>query len=218
MRDARGAALAAVDEDRLLDAEDPNTAHPEDARRWLAVYTELLAYKEGVLHRVRLARGQLSGGAAIEIESTDLALLESERDRFRRRLDFWRRKVRELGGGIDFDPEVRLIRHGGRAIQLTRREGQLLAFLLENPGRSFRPHQLAEEAWQASGLSSEQVRNYVVRLRRKLAVTDLPCTLVSNPGTGYCLKWSDPAPEDCAQEVSAPLTRSAARAPRVSAL
>ena len=43
MREARDAALAAVDEDRLLDGEDPDTPHAEDERRWLAVYTELLA-------------------------------------------------------------------------------------------------------------------------------------------------------------------------------
>jgi hypothetical protein len=34
------------------------------------------------------------------------------------------------------------------------------------------------------------VRNYVVRLRRKLGGADLPFTLLSEPGTGYSLKWS----------------------------
>lgn len=189
MKEPRSAALAAADEERLLEGEDPTTSHAEDARRWLTVYTELLAQKEAILQRINRAAAQLSSEAGTEIESTDLVLLRAERDRFRRRLEFWRHRVRDLGGGIDFDRKVRLIRHNGQLIQLSRREGELLAFLLEHPGRSFRPQEVTAHAWQATNLSSEQVRNYVVRLRRKLARADLPCTLISEPGRGYSLKW-----------------------------
>jgi DNA-binding response OmpR family regulator len=183
-------AQAAVDQERLLEGENPQTQHPEDARRWLAVYSELFAYKEGVIARTHRAVEQLAPEAAAEIERTDLPILFEERDRFRRRLHYWQQRVRQLGGGIDFDHEVRIIRHGGRSIRLSRREAELLTYLLEHPGQSFAPRELASRAWLSPGLSSEQVRNYVVRLRRKLSGTDLPFTLVSEPGTGYCLKWS----------------------------
>jgi DNA-binding response OmpR family regulator len=188
--EVRKIAQAAVDHERLLEGENPDTQHPEDARRWLAVYSELLAYKEGVIARTQHAVQQLAPESAAEIEQTDIPILSEERDRFRRRLHYWQRRVRDLGGGIDFDYEVRVIRHGGRAIRLSRREAELLTFLLEHPGQSFAPRKLASQAWLAPSLSSEQVRNYVVRLRRKLGGADLPFTLLSEPGTGYSLKWS----------------------------
>jgi DNA-binding response OmpR family regulator len=154
------------------------------------VYGELLAYKESVLERSLQAVQQYAPESAAEIEQTDVPILGEERDRFRRRLDYWQGRVRELGGGLDYDPGVRTIRHRGQAVRLSRREAELLSFLLEHPGQRFAPRELAARAWLAPNLSSEQVRNYVVRLRRKLSGADLPCTLVSEPGTGYSLKWS----------------------------
>jgi DNA-binding response OmpR family regulator len=186
----REAAMAAVDQDRLLEGENPDTTHSEDARRWLVVYGELLAYKESVLERTLHAVERYAPEAAAELEHTDVPILREERDRFRRRLDYWQVRVRELGGGLDYDPGVRTIRHQGQAIRLSRREAELLSFLLEHPGQRFGPRDLAARAWLAPNLSSEQVRNYVVRLRRKLSGADLPCTLVSEPGSGYSLKWS----------------------------
>ena len=184
-------AAAALDRERLLEGENPETEHVEDARRWLAVYSELLAYKEGVMTRTRRALGALAPESAEEIEQTDLPILAEELERFRRRLRFWQRKVREMGGGIDFDPGGRVIRHGGREVRLSRREGELLAFLLEHPGQSFAPRELASRAWLAPALSPEQVRNYVVRLRRKLSGAAVPCILLSEPGSGYSLKWAE---------------------------
>src|ERR1700736_5949685 len=120
MDDPRDVAQAAVDHDRLLEGEDPGTAHAEDARRWLVVYGELLAYKESVLERTLRAVEEYAHEAASEIAQTDLPILGEERDRFRRRLNYWQGRVRELGGGLDFDPAVRTIRHRGQAIRLTR--------------------------------------------------------------------------------------------------
>jgi DNA-binding response OmpR family regulator len=190
MDDPREIAQAAVDQDRLLEGEDPGTTHPEDARRWLVVYGELLAYKESVLERTLQALEQYAPEAASEIAQTDLPILREERDRFRRRLDYWQWRVRELGGGLDFDPTVRTIRHREQEIRLSKREAELLRFLLEHPGQRFGPRELAAKAWLSPTLSSEQVRNYVVRLRRKLSGEGVPCTLVSEPGAGYSLKWS----------------------------
>jgi DNA-binding response OmpR family regulator len=190
MDDLRKVAQAAVDQDRLLEGEDPGTTHAEDARRWLVVYGELLAYKESVLERTLETVDRAAPEAATEIAQTDLPIVSEERDRFRRRLDYWQERVRELGGGLDFDPALRTIRHSEQAIRLSRREAELLRFLLEHPGQRFAPRELAARAWLAPKLSSEQVRNYVVRLRRKLSGASVPCTLVSEPGAGYSLKWS----------------------------
>jgi DNA-binding response OmpR family regulator len=183
------AALAVVDSDRLIEGENPDTRHADDARRWLVVYTELVAYKESVLLRSRQAVEVLSPESGREIRDTDIPLLERERDRFVGRLEFWRRRARELGSGVGFDQGTRLIKHGGGSVRLTRREAELFAFLLSHPEATFSAQDLTAEAWQAPGLPPQQVRNYVVRLRRKLAAARLPCAVISDPGAGYTVKW-----------------------------
>jgi Transcriptional regulatory protein, C terminal len=105
-----------------------------------------------------------------------------------RTIPFWRRRVRDLGGGIDFDSELRIIWHDEGAIRLSRREAELLTFLLQHRGRSFSPRELAAQAWRTPHLSAAQVRNYVVRLRRKLHGAELPRTLICCRSTsgGQC--------------------------------
>lgn len=179
----------AADPDRLIEGEDPGTHHADDARRWLVVYTELVGYKESVLLRTRQAAEVLSVESADEIRRTDLPLLEKERDRFVRRLEFWRSRVSELGSGVDFDEAARLISHEGGSVRLTRRETELFAFLLTHPGETFNAPKLTTHAWQAPELSAEQVRNYIVRLRRKLATAQLPCGVITVHSVGYTLKW-----------------------------
>jgi DNA-binding response OmpR family regulator len=182
------AALAAIDQERLIEGENPETTHVEDAQRWLVVYSELLAFKESILARTNSAVVGLHPESGQEIRNTDVAVLESERDRFRLRLEYWRRRVRELGGGVGFDEVTRLIDYRGGVIRLTRREAELFSYLLTHPRCSFRPDELAADAWRTPALSAPQVRNYVVRLRRKLAEAQLPYDLISDPGVGYSLK------------------------------
>jgi DNA-binding response OmpR family regulator len=182
------AAMAGIDPERLIEGENPETTHVEDARRWVVVYSELLAFKESLLARTNSAVVALHPDSGQEIRRTDVAVLESERDRFRRHLEYWRRRLSELGGGVGFDEVTRLIDYRGGVIRLTRREAELFSYLLTHPGCSFRPEELAAEAWRTPGLSAPQVRNYVVRLRRKLAEAQLPYDLISDPGVGYSLK------------------------------
>jgi DNA-binding response OmpR family regulator len=186
------AAMAAIDPKRLIEGENPETMHVEDARHWLVVYSELLAFKESVLARTDSAVVGLHPESSREIRTTDVKVLQSERDRFRRHLEYWRRRLRELGGGVGFDEVTRLIDYRGGVIRLTRREAELFSYLLTRPGTSFRPDELAAEAWRNPALSAPQVRNYVVRLRRKLAEAQLPYDLISDPGVGYSLKRREP--------------------------
>ena len=182
-------AAAAVDPDRLIEGEDPHTTHAEDAQRWLVIYSELLAYKEMLLTRTQEAAALMHPETISEIERTDLQIVRRERDRTHARVEFWRRRLRELGGTAGFDERTRLIQHSGGSVRLSRREAELFAFLLTHPDGSFRPQELAAEAWGTPRLSAPQVRNYVVRLRRKLTATQFPCDLISDPGVGYRLKW-----------------------------
>jgi DNA-binding response OmpR family regulator len=189
--DLTEAAGAAVDPERLIEGEDPETTHVEDARRWVVVYCELLAYKESLLARTHRAARGLHPESGQEIRRTDIVVLESERDRFRRHLEYWRRRLSDLGGDVGFDAAARLIDYRGGVVRLTRREAELFSYLLTHPGSRFRPKELAAEAWRTPTLSAPQVRNYVVRLRRKLAQAELPYDLISDPGVGYSLKWRE---------------------------
>lgn len=187
------AAKAAVDPDRLIEGENPETKHPEDARHWVAIYHELLSFKEGVLARVYQVMATMSEAARTEVARTDQPVLETELDRLRRRLEFWRRRHWELGG-LDFDAERQRIAYRDRTVSLTRRESELLALLLAHPNQPFRSHELLRIAWHDPHLATDQVRGYVVRLRRKMASLDLPCRLQNDSGKGYSVVFDPPPP------------------------
>ena len=151
--------------------EDLGTDRAADAARWVRIYSELVA-----LHEDRLA----SAGARKAAE------IDQVLDLLRGRLDEWRRRHLALAG-MDFDPYARLLTIAGHAIPLTRREAQLLDFMLERPGQFFTSEVLIREAWEDPRLAPEQVRTYVVRLRRKLSQSHAPARLENKPRLGYAL-------------------------------
>jgi hypothetical protein len=92
------ASAAAVDPDRLLEGEDPTTRYVEDAAHWITVYSELVLFKERLVDTAAEAlRNMTEMHARDEVSSTDLVVLTAERDRLRRRLDYWKERQRELG-------------------------------------------------------------------------------------------------------------------------
>lgn len=148
----------------LLTGEDPETERPQEAARWVRIYSELVD-----LHEERRNRG----------DEPVLRLL-------RERLEEWRARLLVLAG-IDFDPYARVLTVAGRTIHMTRREAQLLDWLLDHPGRFFTSRALIDEAWQDAKLAPEQVRTYVVRLRRKLEEVKAPARLITRSRLGYAL-------------------------------
>jgi len=92
------AALDAVEPDRLLPGEKPDSTHPEDAVHWASVYHELIGFKDRAIDRIALEAVSMSDAARIEVESTDLVVMRAERDRFRRRADHWARRYQALTG------------------------------------------------------------------------------------------------------------------------
>jgi hypothetical protein len=94
------AADAAIDPDRLLPGEDPDSELLDDAEHWEAVYTELLAAKARILNttleQIEEAKHRI---AQRELE-TDQTLLLAEIERFQRRLRHWHEREIELRGGL----------------------------------------------------------------------------------------------------------------------
>ena|SRR5438105_10892443 len=95
--EARKAAVKAGDSDRLLPGENPESTHPDDARHWVEVYRELLAYKDRLLAVTQATLSEVPDEPARrEVAETDQTLIAAERERFARRLAFWDRRLVEL--------------------------------------------------------------------------------------------------------------------------
>lgn len=173
----------------LMEGENPETTHAEDARHWVSIYTQMLEFKERVLERVTEASADLPRPARRKVEAEDLTMLEGERLKVETRLRFWRDRHWQLAG-IDIDYNSRTIVFDGTAIDLTHRELQLLEILLRNPNRYVSSGEVLVEAWKDGSLAPEQVRSYVTRLRRKLTDAGLPCRLETRSRRGYRLVFA----------------------------
>jgi DNA-binding response OmpR family regulator len=149
----------------------------------MAVYSDLIRFKNGLLDRVRRELPKLHPNAQLAA-AADLAIIEKQMEGYQQRLELWAQRLWELHG-LALDPEQSTIQYGGREVRLTGREFQLLQFLLDRPQRSFTALQLASRAWSDPGLSPDEIRNYVRRLRKLLSDLEVPADLINRPGRGY---------------------------------
>lgn len=172
----------------LIPGELPTSDDPEDARQWVTIYRELVSFADRTLKRLRqdaTKDGTTPNGSS----DADERWMETHLRRLQSRLEFWEQRFWELAG-LDLDIRRRVLSHGGQRLRLTRRESELLAFLAQRPGQFYSAPQLVSLAWGAPALSAEQLRTYVVRLRRHLAATRVPARLVSEPRRGYGLVFT----------------------------
>ena len=170
---------------RPLEGEDIATKRWEDARHWMSIYSDLLEFKRGILGRMQR---DLSGlhPTAQKAAAVDLQIIEAQMLGYQERLDLWFTRIWELQG-LQLDATDRMVRHRGRTVTLTKREFQLLQFLLEHPHRYFTTAQILGQAWADPALFPEEVRNYVGRLRKILRELEIPVDLLNKPGRGYSL-------------------------------
>jgi DNA-binding response OmpR family regulator len=172
-----------------LAGEDLATTHWEDARHWMSVYADLIQFKIGLLDRVQRELPKLKP-AAQRAAAQDVGIIEDQMEGYRVRLDLWYQRVWELQG-LWLDPDGLIIRYRGREGSLTGREFQLLKFLLAHPHRFYTANQILGQAWADPALFPEEVRNYVMRVRKILTQLDVPVDLVNRPGRGYSLQFRD---------------------------
>jgi len=171
----------------LIPGEVPQTTDPEDARQWVTIYQELVAFAQRTVYKLR--SDGLTPWLESRINDADRRAMELHLRRVQERLDYWQQRLWQLAG-LDLDVRRRILTHGGRRLKLTRRETELLAYLAERPSQFFPASHLVRQAWGAPELSEEQLRTYVVRLRRHLATARVPARLVSEPRRGYGLVFS----------------------------
>jgi DNA-binding response OmpR family regulator len=154
-----------------LPGEDLNTSALPEVAGWIAIYEEMTTVLRSVIAR---ANGSIEARGL----SRDLGWLEE-------RLARWRDRHAELAGVV-IDRKEHTLTYAGKSLRLTRREADLLDFLLHHPRRPFTSKQLATLAWQNSRLSDAQVRTYIMRLRTRLREVGLEkvITVVRNRGYG----------------------------------
>jgi hypothetical protein len=170
-----------------LEGEDIETEHWEDARHWMSIYDDLIRFKVGLLERVKRELPKLHP-VAQRAAGVDVTFIEAQMAGYHARLDLWYQRVWQLQG-LWLDPDGHVVRHKGQEAVLTHREFELLQFLLDHPHRFYTASQITSLAWADSALFPEEVRNYVLRVRKILARLAIPCDLVNRPGRGYSLTF-----------------------------
>jgi hypothetical protein len=94
--EAAGAAWKGADTERPIQGEDPKTDSLVEARRWAAVYRSLVALEERLLDILAGNIPSMPPEAQLEAERTNLPVLTSQLERFRKRRDYWIRREGEL--------------------------------------------------------------------------------------------------------------------------
>jgi DNA-binding response OmpR family regulator len=155
---------------REFPGEDLSTSVLAEVAGWIAIYEELASVLRSVLSR---ANGSPQAGDL----QTNLAWIEQ-------RLATWRDRHAALAG-LAIDRKDHTLTYAGKTLRLTRREADLLDFLLRHPRRPFTSKQLATLAWQDSRLSDAQVRTYIMRLRNRLREIGLERVITVARNRGY---------------------------------
>jgi DNA-binding response OmpR family regulator len=98
------------------------------------------------------------------------------------------RRVLEAGP-LTLDTDTRGVTVDGRPVELTAREFDLLAFLMDAPGRVFTRDQIYEGVWGYSYLGNSKVIDFFVSaLRRKLDGGGEPSVIRTVRGVGYTIR------------------------------
>ena len=158
-----------------LPGEDLTTSALPEVAGWISIYEEMAAVLRSVI-------GRANGSIESNELQRNLVWIEG-------RLASWRDRHAELAG-VTIDRATHTLTYAGKSLRLTRREADLLDFLLRHPRRPFTSRQLATLAWHNSRLSDAQVRTYIMRLRSRLREVGLEEVITVARNLGYGIKAS----------------------------
>ncbi|MCL1855486.1 MAG: response regulator transcription factor [Clostridia bacterium] len=105
----------------------------------------------------------------------------------------WLPQNTAAAGDLLLDTECMLLRCNACERELSRREGQLLTFLLNNPGQVLPRSLLLDRVWMEAAVEEGNLDIYIHFLRRKLKDVNSVCRIQTIRGIGYLL--SVPKPE-----------------------
>ncbi|MFC4494575.1 response regulator transcription factor [Streptomyces ovatisporus] len=94
-----------------------------------------------------------------------------------------------FAGQLEIDPNLRKVRMGGRLIELTRKEFELLHVLAAEPGKIFSRSELLQRVWEydtldpeVTSLASRTIDTHLSSIRKKLGSPEL---IVTVRGIGF---------------------------------
>ncbi len=92
-------------------------------------------------------------------------------------------------GDLDLNPDTHEVSRGGRSIELTQREFELLEYLMRNERIVISRQRLLDEVWGYDPFSmTNTIEVFVSNLRRKLEADGEPRLLHTIRGAGYVLR------------------------------
>jgi len=95
-------------------------------------------------------------------------------------------------GDLTLDEDSHDVMRGGREIDLTATEFELLRFLMRNPKRVLSKAQILDRVWNYDfGGQANVVELYISYLRKKIEVGDEPPLIHTKRGAGYVIKPAD---------------------------
>lgn len=156
---------------RFLPGEDL-ADDADEVAGWIVIYEELASVLRSVIAR--------------STDEAETAVLQDELGWVEGRLGAWRERHAQASG-IVLDAS-RALTHDGKTVRLTRREVELLDFLLHHPRRHFTTKELATLAWRSPWLSDAQVRTYLMRLRRRMRDVGLDGMASLTRSRGYGIR------------------------------
>lgn len=96
-------------------------------------------------------------------------------------------------GQVEVDLRKRLVRREGSVVELTPREYDLLAFLVEREGRALTRDAILSAVWGQQYLGTDRtVDNFITRLRQKLDTSGSPEHFLTVRGVGYRFVGDEP--------------------------
>ena len=100
-------------------------------------------------------------------------------------------------GNLTLDPRTFETRVGGRHVQLTRLEFDLVRFLVDHQGELLTRKQIMEQLWKDESVPDRILDPHLVAVRKKLA--DFDHTIATIYGSGFILKPNEPESRSAAE-------------------
>jgi DNA-binding response OmpR family regulator len=91
-------------------------------------------------------------------------------------------------GDIEYDPNTLVLTCGDKSFDLTKKEGNLLEYLMMNRGQTLSPDSIIEKVWGwDSEAEDNHVQVYISFLRKKLAGLESKARIKTIRNVGYSL-------------------------------
>ena len=183
---ARAASYAVMTVDRMLPRLDGLELLRDLREQGVSTPALILSALGEVDDRVR---GLRAGGDDYLVKPFAFAELQARVDALARRSAMVFRETIRRVGDLEMDLLARVVRRGGREIELLPREAQLLEYLVRNVGQVVSRSMLLQHVWD---LHFDPMTNvidvYVGRLRRKIDIGQAYPLIHTVRGVGFCLR------------------------------